>query len=429
VKRLLTLAGVMAAATVLITSAGARTGAVPKFDLSTHSGALKYLKSIGVDPKGVVIQRGVHNYAGPNCPGRRWSCTRSTRVFQIAATGGTNQFVCADTSHTATAPPVMGNTDPLNCEITQSAPDGANNSASCTEDESVVPTAMETCLITQVSTTGNNAATVTEKITQNTGSSQTASQYSSIDQTSGSGSNAATVSQDVHQNSNAVDGNNSQSQTVLVQSSCVDQHGTESDQNACTDDQPLPQQSSGVDKSTVSQSVTQNGSAPAGATQTQSDNIFGTVTQWSTGLATNQNTQNEHQNLGGGTFQTQHGPLTCCSSQGTNAGDKFNINQIADQNASQKNATQDNSLDGTCEEVGGGTCKVNQSVGENNGTTKNSCTSTIGCTITIDCFEGTCVACPSNSEFCDGEGPGFVSFVFDSRAVALAARRLLAQLH
>src|SRR6476646_1282970 len=93
-KRLLSLVGVIAAVAFLITSAGAGASAIPKIDLSTKAGVAKYLKSIGVNPKGVVIQRGLKNYAGPSCPGVRWHCTSARHVFQIAAAGGDNKVDC-----------------------------------------------------------------------------------------------------------------------------------------------------------------------------------------------------------------------------------------------------------------------------------------------------------------------------------------------
>src|SRR5437660_8927853 len=54
-------------------------------DLSTTAGVKRYLRSIGVDPAGVVVQRGRRNYAGPNCPGKAWNCTNAHKVIQIVS--------------------------------------------------------------------------------------------------------------------------------------------------------------------------------------------------------------------------------------------------------------------------------------------------------------------------------------------------------
>src|SRR5207302_5808924 len=110
---MLGLAGATAMAVVLVATAGA--GAKPvgvrKIDLSTRAAVAKYLHSIGVSPEGVVIQRGRFNYAGPNCPGRRWKCTTSHRVVQVATDNGENSFKCTDNT-----------VSPPDCMIVQSSP-------------------------------------------------------------------------------------------------------------------------------------------------------------------------------------------------------------------------------------------------------------------------------------------------------------------
>src|SRR4051794_18255650 len=142
-KRLLGFVGVIVAGTILITSAGAGTSAIPKVDLSTKAGVAKYLKSIGVNPKGVVIQRGLRNYAGPSCPGARWHCTRAKHVFQIAAAGGNNKVECTNTAYSG------GPGIDQDCEVTQNNTNG-NNDATCREDLTQSPTAVQNCEITQV---------------------------------------------------------------------------------------------------------------------------------------------------------------------------------------------------------------------------------------------------------------------------------------
>ena len=86
-KRLLGIVGALCAVAVLTGSVGAGAARTPTkhaINLSSNAGVKQYLRSLGISPRGVVIQRGVRNYAGPNCPGKGWNCTRSQRVVQIA---------------------------------------------------------------------------------------------------------------------------------------------------------------------------------------------------------------------------------------------------------------------------------------------------------------------------------------------------------
>ena len=90
------------AATALASSAGASPQGAnpPTVNLSSRAAATAYLRSLGLNPRGFVIQRGARNYAGPNCPGKRWTCTVSTRVLQIAQQAGrTNSASCAPSWH------------------------------------------------------------------------------------------------------------------------------------------------------------------------------------------------------------------------------------------------------------------------------------------------------------------------------------------
>src|SRR4051794_38572280 len=63
-------------------------------NLRTVAGAARYLRAIGIDPRGLLIQRGARNYAGSSCPGAGWTCASAAHpVIQIAAAGGKNTFV------------------------------------------------------------------------------------------------------------------------------------------------------------------------------------------------------------------------------------------------------------------------------------------------------------------------------------------------
>src|SRR5712691_12330048 len=95
-------------------------------NLSTRAGVVQYLALHGINARGVVVQRGLHNYAGPNCPGRGWTCTTAKRVLQIAATASaSNTFVC-------TASTGGSSTPPDDCVIIQSA-STTTNTAVCQE--------------------------------------------------------------------------------------------------------------------------------------------------------------------------------------------------------------------------------------------------------------------------------------------------------
>src|SRR5438477_362218 len=97
--RLAAFAVGVAAAAMSIGSARASTGtSTQTVDLSTDQAVVSYLTSLGIDPTGVVIQRGALNYAGPSCPGTGWNCTTATKVVQLAGSGGSNTYECTGTS-------------------------------------------------------------------------------------------------------------------------------------------------------------------------------------------------------------------------------------------------------------------------------------------------------------------------------------------
>ena len=156
-------------------------------DLSTNAGAFKYLRSVGLDPRTVVIQRGTRNYAGPKCPGKKWTCTTSRRVLQM---GAINTYLCA---------PRTSGSSPNDCTIIQNG----GGTATCSET-STANGVTQNCSITQANTTtgANNNAVVVQILTQSGTQSgtQAATQNASIaqSQTHG-GSNNAGVTQNVIQ--------------------------------------------------------------------------------------------------------------------------------------------------------------------------------------------------------------------------------------
>jgi len=176
IKRLIGFGGAVVAAVALISSAGASTAAPPitkKIDLSTRGAVVKYLSSIHVDPKRVVIQRGLRNYAGSSCPGAGWTCTSTSHpVVQVASTAGRNVFQCASSS----------------CAVVQTAVTAlATNTAKCIKTTGI----SQSCSITQTSATANNQAIVVQTATKLSGLTQSASQTARITQKATGGSEVA----------------------------------------------------------------------------------------------------------------------------------------------------------------------------------------------------------------------------------------------
>ena len=169
-------------ATALVSASGAATLKGPglvRIDVSTRAAVVQYLRSIHVNPHGVVVQRGSRNYAGPGCPGKGWICAKTTRpVVQVATAGGSNTFTCSSAT----------------CAVVQLATTTApiNNSATCIRAAGLT----QKCAITQSSVSGNNLAVIYENASKSAGMTQTVSQVAAITQTTGgTGSNTACVTQ------------------------------------------------------------------------------------------------------------------------------------------------------------------------------------------------------------------------------------------
>ena len=162
-----------------------------------------YLRSLGVNTRGLVIQRGERNYAGPSCPGRAWNCTTSTRVVQVSqrqAIAGDdddddddeNRFVCRrvrgpGSQTTDASPPVQS------CEIMQGA--ASSNSATCEiSTTSSGAHISQTCLITQGGTSNTAVAKLTA-VLRGTATTQDVDQRIEILQTGGGSGNTITASE------------------------------------------------------------------------------------------------------------------------------------------------------------------------------------------------------------------------------------------
>jgi hypothetical protein len=155
-------------------------------DVSTPAGAYRLLRGLGINPRGVVIQRGARNYAGPNCPGKGWTCTTAKRVLQAS---GDNSYECT----------TGGGSPPNTCSITQTS----GGSARCVERSTVSPSVNQKCIITQgPNPSGDNRVEVIQVIDQKDKDSatQSAGQKTTITQSNtGSGANYVSVKQDVKQ--------------------------------------------------------------------------------------------------------------------------------------------------------------------------------------------------------------------------------------
>jgi hypothetical protein len=148
--RILSLFAALVAAVVVVGGSGAGTAKLrgaTKINVSTRSAVIHYLRSIHVNPRGVVIQRGKRNYAGARCPGKGWTCTSTKHtVVQVAAPGGKNTYNCST----------------ANCAVVQVATTAtATNTAKCVKTSGF----LQACFISQTSSSANNVAIVVETTT------------------------------------------------------------------------------------------------------------------------------------------------------------------------------------------------------------------------------------------------------------------------
>ena len=417
------LAAMALAGLALVSGAGAKTTAGGnKIDVSSKAAAAHYLRSLHVNPTGLVIQRGKRNYAGPRCPGKRWSCT-STRhpVIQVATAHGRNVFQCAR----------------RRCAVVQAAPSAPGpNLAKCVRTTGIT----QSCSITQTSATVDNQAVVVEVATKTSGLTQNASQTAQIVQTATGGAsvhngNTACVLQQMVVNTTTVgtkgnpvtatlDGH--QSLSVSQDSAYGDnlvQSAATAGSGSCTSD-PLTQTQTIAQTATGGASITQNENAAAAGpnasidieqnqntptasgantsnfaqtstlsataytpngpvSQTQSTaggGLDATVNQFSHGLSTSHATQTETEtehaqksstdtSLPPNTSQVQHGPVRCCSNQADNPGDTMTVDQHSTQtNDTQQN--QNNTVQADCTTTG--SCTAGQQTSVDGSTTSNS---------------------------------------------------------
>jgi hypothetical protein len=199
-KVLWSLVGATIAAVALVSASGAattKTQKVTRLDVSTRAAVVHYLRSIHVNPKGALIQRGTLNYAGARCPGKAWMCASTHHtVVQIARRGGQNRFVCrsarcvvvqlAGASH---------GTFITGRHLASTTAASKGNTATCIKTTGLT----QSCSINQ-SGAGPNTAIVYENAGKLSGLTQTALYSAAITQTAtgATSGNTACVTQNVN---------------------------------------------------------------------------------------------------------------------------------------------------------------------------------------------------------------------------------------
>jgi hypothetical protein len=350
--RILRLVGVaflaLALAGALGSGAGANARHVAQVDLSTKQGVHAYLRSLGLNPARFVIQRGAFNYSGANCPGKKWTCTKATRVVQIStgAPGG-NVATCTD----------------ADCgTVVQSATSGGNT-YTCNQTTTTAAGLQRCDVIQKVATSSKsvnkNTVNITQVITQSgVNTTQAGQQEVKITQNNDAGPSQATVWQENDQSQDAgslttgLAQSQTATQTLYIAQCSPSQTGTDTNAPSCVTDLGPPTMSGSV-SATVTQKVKQNevaNSATSGS-QYQSSTMTGHVNQWSTSSASTSVEQDESQNVTAPSaiLQTQIGPMSvtptkramrggatkggqfCCTLQGTNPSDTFTVTQNSSQ--------------------------------------------------------------------------------------------------
>ena len=182
VKGTISICAALIAGVALIAASGAGAAKAPstaRIDVSTKAAVVHYLRSIHVNPKGVVIQRGLRNYAGAHCPGTRWTCASTKHpIVQIAKAGGVNRFACRTAKCTVVQ--FGGASHGLRRFATSSAAPAKppSNSASCVKTTGVT----QSCVINQPNASGTNQAIVWMVTPKNTGLTQSSYYSASITQ-------------------------------------------------------------------------------------------------------------------------------------------------------------------------------------------------------------------------------------------------------
>jgi hypothetical protein len=197
---------------LLVSASGAATTKAQKgatIDVATRASVIHYLRSIHVNAKHAVIQRGLRNYAGANCPGKGWACASTKHtVVQIAKQGGQNRYACKSSKCAVVQISGAAHGVYMAGRHAGAAPTKpTNNSASCVKTGSGNVTAGgQTCTISQTGS-GMNTAGIYENSMKVSGLLQSQQYTATITQTSSgtgaAGANTACVTQNVNQDGSA----------------------------------------------------------------------------------------------------------------------------------------------------------------------------------------------------------------------------------
>ena len=334
--------------------AAARPVGATRADLSTDQGVAAFLNAKGLNAKGFLIQRGQFNYAGPKCPGRKWNCTKKTKVVQVSSgKHGKNQLECDPGTLTGTS-----------CVVVQNATSGKNR-ASCSLDSRGVTPVVLTCQVTQTNVDGDNIARIHQHVVQRGGPDQQATLNAQVTQTTGTGDNDSNVKQSIDQRSTEVSLASSPTQNqdgrfsaIIAQTSTSgsnDSHLVQDlDQSGkASGGSNIVQRQFGEGRGQVNQTIGTSGSAPQTTSKHKSRHKDKSKSK-SGSFSRSRARQTEHQRLKGPGQQIQSGPFFCCSTQtgGDQDRTRVRIRQDSKQSASQDSASQSQSLTGECTTVG-----------------------------------------------------------------------------
>ncbi len=375
--------------------AGASAAAGPRAGQAAAKG---HVRTAGLV---VVKQVGLRNYAGPNCPGKGWNCTSSTRVLQVSTGDGQNKAECTGT--------LTGQ----NCVVSQT---GSSNTARCVE-RSTAAGAMQVCDITQ--TGADNRAFVEQSIDQSEGSSQAGQQIAKVTQGPAAGDTSASndlkLSQDAKQmsKSGADQTQDAYQSAVVLQtalgvgsnSSNLDQSqlqkafgGTTQSQNAsfslpsglldCVSGFPTAPNScadvvqhadAGKNANNLHQAIDEDANSGVVADQDQGSpngGLEGHVHQDTvSGSSKNKANQSKRQKVSAasGSSQFQYDPVRCCGtfSQEGGSNNSEDINQSSTLDATEPLANQVSALIGESRSPDG-SCMINQHAKIGDGSETNS---------------------------------------------------------
>ena len=434
------LAAAAAATTLVAGAAASDAGSSSPLRLTSSADIQRYLTSIGVDPRTVVVQRGHRNYAGPNCPGKRWNCTTARRVVQISYHQSANVFECT--------PAGLG-TNPATgtCVIVQTNTTAAN--VAVCRMQTTAPAVSQSCSITQTNQAGANRATVDLLARLRGASPQEGQQTVDVTQSNAVGLNnlnslqridgflsgGVVQKQEGHQDLTAGQtsmsgNNNSQVKQFQVLRGTASVHdGLLQQQNADDEgpnlDADVDQEStSGRNSSLLDQGTNYNllATSRAGPVEQRQGSptggLKGNIDQSSSQPSTSTNFQDEdlnaHATTPAGTLtQVQFGPAECCTEQLGNSNNVFDINQ--ESMLFSDGGTQSSLILGSC--ITSGTCTVDQvqRTDDDFETNSDSCTAS---------FESTCavfigiVCVPEEGCFPTEGGPS----ILDRRTAAARER-------